>query len=91
MGRKPVWTAFVTHQISSKRWMRRETSKTIQLTDLQPFIFGSDYVPQLGPVGEHVLRFANSEGTSVLGSSLDGSWWPSDLGRGWRSHSTGQG
>lgn len=66
MVRKPVWTAFITHQISSLRWMRQVDSKTIHLVDLQPHIFDNNYVSQLGPSGEHELRFVTSSGMYVF-------------------------
>ena len=46
--------------------MRRASSKTIHLADLQPHIFDSDYVRQLGPGGEHELRFVTSAGIDIL-------------------------
>ncbi|KAL9584924.1 MAG: hypothetical protein Q9212_001826 [Teloschistes hypoglaucus] len=57
---KPVWTAFITTHIESRRWMRRENSKTIYLADLQQYIFSSEYNAQLGPAGQHELRFDSS-------------------------------
>jgi len=62
-GRTPVWTAFITHHISSPSWMRRPrgSAKTVYLVDLQRFIFTNDYCPQLGPGGEHELRFRSSD------------------------------
>lgn len=42
--------------------MRRVSSKTVYLTELQRFIFTDEYTPQLGPKGEHELRFTGSEG-----------------------------
>lgn len=62
-GRTPVWTAFITHYISSPSWMRRSrgSAKTVYLVDLQRFIFTNEYNPQLGPGGEHELRFTSSD------------------------------
>lgn len=63
VGRTPVWTAFITHNVCSSRWMHRFGSKTIHLADLQRYVFSSEYVPQLGPGGEHELVFKKIEGT----------------------------
>ena len=61
--RTPVWTAFITHHITSPSWMRRSggSAKTVYLLDLQRFIFTNEYSPQLGPGGEHELRFKSSD------------------------------
>jgi len=61
--RTPVWTAFITHHITSPSWMRRSrgSAKTVYLVDLQRFIFTNEYSPQLGPGGEHELRFKSSD------------------------------
>ena len=62
IGRTPVWTAFITHLISSRTWKWRDSHspKTVYLADLQRYIFTEEYVPQLGPDGEHELRFKTS-------------------------------
>ena len=44
--------------------MRKADSRTIHLTELQRFIFTTEYSPQKGPGGEHELRFDESEGLS---------------------------
>jgi hypothetical protein len=63
-NRTPVWTAFITHQVASRIWMRKPDSRTIHLTELQRFIFTTEYSPQLGPGGEHELHFDESDGSS---------------------------
>ena len=61
--RTPVWTAFITHLISSRTWKWRDSHspKTVYLADLQRYIFTEEYSPQLGPDGEHELRFKTSK------------------------------
>ncbi|KAG7001996.1 hypothetical protein G7Y79_00030g065290 [Physcia stellaris] len=63
LKRTPVWTAFITHLIASPTWMWRDphSPKTVHLADLQRYIFTEDYTPQLGPDGEHELRFKTSK------------------------------
>lgn len=75
--RKPEWTAFITHQVTSRRWMRKVGSKTIYLADLQPFVFSDDYTPQVESGGEHELYFLQSRGKK-LGLCIG-----SIPGRGW--------
>ncbi|KAL8785318.1 MAG: hypothetical protein Q9195_008687 [Heterodermia aff. obscurata] len=63
LKRTPVWTAFITHLINSRTWKWRDSHspKTVYLADLQRYIFTEEYSPQLGPDGEHELRFTTSE------------------------------
>ncbi len=63
IDRTPVWTAFITHQVASRTWIRKADSRTIHLTELQRYIFTTDYSPQLGPGGEHELSFDESDGS----------------------------
>ena len=44
--------------------MRKVDSKTIHLTELQKFIFTTEYSAQLAPGGEHELCFDDKEGSS---------------------------
>ncbi|KAL8850331.1 MAG: hypothetical protein Q9221_004746 [Calogaya cf. arnoldii] len=60
LKRVPVWTAFITTHIESRRWMRMAGSKTIHLTDLQRYVFTDEYTPQLGPQGQHEIQFESS-------------------------------
>ena len=71
VGRTPVWTAFITHSVCSSRWIRNFGSKTIHLADLQRYVFCSEYVPQLGPGGEHELVFKKIEGMLCGVGSID--------------------
>jgi hypothetical protein len=66
----PIWTAFITHQITSPRWMRRaKDSPTIYLADLKRHIFSSEYRPHIAASGEHILDFDVLEGV-CLNTSL---------------------
>ncbi|KAL8697528.1 MAG: hypothetical protein Q9224_002266 [Gallowayella concinna] len=60
LKRTPVWTAFITTHIESHRWMRKAGPKTVHLMDLQRYVFSTEYNPQLGPQGQHELRFESS-------------------------------
>ncbi|KAL8716250.1 MAG: hypothetical protein Q9220_000155 [cf. Caloplaca sp. 1 TL-2023] len=71
LKRTPVWTAFITTHIESQRWMRKAGSKTIHFTDLQRYVFSTEYNPQLGPQGQHELRFQTSRDASEFMSQID--------------------
>ncbi|KAL9100993.1 MAG: hypothetical protein Q9163_003698 [Psora crenata] len=58
----PVWTAFITHQIHSPAWITRADAKTIHLADLHKYLFADDYIPQMGPGGQHELSFIKADG-----------------------------
>ncbi|KAK3167224.1 hypothetical protein OEA41_010350 [Lepraria neglecta] len=62
LKRTPVWTAFITHQIQSRRWMRRASSRVVHLADLQRFVFTEGYRPQMAVEGQHELTFVDPEG-----------------------------
>lgn len=42
--------------------MSKFDQMTIHLADLQRYVFSSEYVPQLGPSGQHELAFRTIEG-----------------------------
>lgn len=71
LRRTPVWTAFITHHVSSRRWMRKVGPKTIHLADLQRYVFSSEYVPQLGPGGEHELVFLKTEDRRAFAETIE--------------------
>lgn len=60
----PVWTAFVTHNLGKRSWLRSYDSKTVILRDVKPVIFMSvdDYTPPQTLHGQHVLEFTSSSG-----------------------------
>ncbi|KAI4131417.1 MAG: hypothetical protein LQ347_002997 [Umbilicaria vellea] len=57
----PVWTAFITYQVRSIRWMQRIGPRTIQLADLNRYIFTDEYVAAVGPNGRPELTFLEAE------------------------------
>lgn len=57
LDRTPVWTAFITHSITSPEWCRQVDKRTIALAELRPHIFSARYKPQLAPSGAFMLRF----------------------------------
>lgn len=57
LDRTPVWTAFITHVITSPDWCKRVDRKTIALADLKPHIFSARYKTYLAPSGAFMLRF----------------------------------
>ncbi|OXV09983.1 hypothetical protein Egran_02258 [Elaphomyces granulatus] len=59
MKRAPVWTAFVTHHISSPAWIRWSDHKTLYVRELRRAIFSPEYVPPRTQRGEHILKFAS--------------------------------
>lgn len=63
MKNMPVWTAFVTHQIHSRKWMKASGDRTVLLADLYRYIFDNDYTPPIAPGGEHDLTFTDKDGT----------------------------
>lgn len=60
--RAPVWTAFITHHISSSAWLRRPEPKTIYVRELRRAIFSSEYAPPKTQRGEHILQFTSRSG-----------------------------
>ena len=68
----PIWTAFITHQITSPRWMRRAKNghPTIYLADLKRHIFSAEYQAHIAASGEHILDFDVEKGTDQLLSCL---------------------
>lgn len=61
--RKPIWTAFITHQILSPTWMSRDSPRVVHIADLQRYIFTEEYNPQRTPEGAHELTFIEPAGT----------------------------
>lgn len=60
----PVWTAFVTHHIRKRGWLRQVDSRTVLVRDLKPSIFmpAEFYESPKTSRGEHILKFASLEG-----------------------------
>ncbi|OAP63135.1 hypothetical protein AYL99_02362 [Fonsecaea erecta] len=54
----PIWTAFITHKITSPSWCRwPKNSSTVYLAELQRHVFSSEYSPHVRANGEHLLDF----------------------------------
>lgn len=60
LKRKPIWTAFITHQILSPTWMSRDSRRVVHLADLQRYVFTEEYNPQKTSTGAHELTFIGS-------------------------------
>jgi len=59
----PIWTAFITHCITSPTWCRyTENSSTVYLADLRRHVFSSEYTPHVAANGEHFLDFELVQG-----------------------------
>lgn len=60
MKRCPVWTAFITHQLTSRGFYNRVDPRTIHLRELRRTIFLSDdYTPERTQRGEDILTFTS--------------------------------
>ncbi|KAL2410476.1 hypothetical protein ABEF95_001759 [Exophiala dermatitidis] len=58
MRHTPIWTAFITHNITSPTWLRwLKNSSTVYLAELQRRVFSSQYTPHVAASGEHFLDF----------------------------------
>lgn len=60
LKRKPIWTAFITHQILSPTWLSRVSSRVVHLAELQRYVFTDDYNPQKTASGAHELTFIDA-------------------------------
>ncbi|KAJ5588876.1 hypothetical protein N7537_011554 [Penicillium hordei] len=62
LNHTPVWTAFVTHNLGKRSWLKSYDSKTVILRNVKPVVFMSmdDYTPPQTPHGHHVLEFTSS-------------------------------
>ena len=62
LKRKPIWTAFITHQLHSTTWVTWDNSRVLHLADLHQFIFSDDYNPPKTPTGDLELTFIHVTG-----------------------------
>ncbi|KAN0117205.1 hypothetical protein V8E51_003182 [Hyaloscypha variabilis] len=64
----PVWTAFVTHQSESPRWMERRSKHRIWLRDIHPYVFCDNYKKrhQFKRDGEFEIYFVNEEAATAF-------------------------
>jgi len=58
----PIWTAFITKAMLRKSWMKVATTKTLQLSELHPYVFCPDYSPPVSKSGKFKLQFTSSKG-----------------------------
>ncbi|KAJ5382794.1 hypothetical protein N7517_000705 [Penicillium concentricum] len=73
MNHTPVWTAFVTHNLGKRSWLRSYDSRTVIVRDIKPVIFMSmdDYTPPQTSQGHHVLEFTSSSDARVFLDIMD--------------------
>lgn len=45
MVNTPIWTAFITEHVRSRRWARQVTTTVVELDPLKPYIFCHAYTP----------------------------------------------
>jgi hypothetical protein len=60
----PVWTAFVTHQVTSPTWLKRVSRRRVRLADIQLYVFCQNYKQQRqrrGPAGAFEINFHNDD------------------------------
>ncbi|KAJ5239928.1 hypothetical protein N7468_004547 [Penicillium chermesinum] len=57
--RTPVWTAFITHHLHRRGWLKLVDSRTVVVRRMEPFVFMSEdrYRPPKTSRGEHILKF----------------------------------
>ena len=60
----PVWTAFVTHNLGRRGWLKSADPRTVIVSELKLAIFMStdDYTPPRTSRDEHILKFASRSG-----------------------------
>ncbi|KAJ5765395.1 hypothetical protein N7520_004954 [Penicillium odoratum] len=60
MDRTPVWTAFVTHYLHKRGWLKLVDNRTVVVRDLKLIILmlAKDYNPPMTSRGEHTLKFS---------------------------------
>ena len=59
----PIWTAFVTRAMLRKSWIKVVNTKTLQLSELHPYVFCPEYSPPASKSGKFKLQFTTSKGT----------------------------
>ncbi|KAM0216617.1 hypothetical protein ACHAPA_007567 [Fusarium lateritium] len=60
----PVWTAFVTHQSTSPKWIKRVSKTRVRLADIQLYVFCQEYRQQnqrINRAGAFEIRFISEE------------------------------
>ncbi|RSM14004.1 hypothetical protein CEP52_001580 [Fusarium oligoseptatum] len=62
----PVWTAFITHQSASPKWIKRVSKTKVRLADVQLYVFCQEYRQQnqrRGAAGAFEICFVSEEAT----------------------------
>jgi hypothetical protein len=59
MKRSPVWTAFITHFLKTRAWLRRVDPKVVHVRELHRTVFTSEYNIERGSQGWEVLKFTS--------------------------------
>ncbi|KAF5600136.1 hypothetical protein FPANT_2714 [Fusarium pseudoanthophilum] len=60
----PVWTAFITHQSASPKWIKRVSKTRVRLADIQLYVFCQEYRQQnqrINRAGAFEIRFVSEE------------------------------
>lgn len=57
----PIWTAFVTRGMLRPNWYKVTGVKTVQLSELHPYVFCPDYTPPKSKSGKFKLQFTSSK------------------------------
>ncbi|KAJ5158606.1 uncharacterized protein N7500_008257 [Penicillium coprophilum] len=73
MKHTPVWTAFVTHNLGKRSWLKSYDSRTVIVRDIKPVVFISmdDYTSPQTPQGHHVLEFERSSDARMFLEIMD--------------------
>ncbi|OQE41085.1 hypothetical protein PENCOP_c005G08350 [Penicillium coprophilum] len=73
MKHTPVWTAFVTHNLGKRSWLKSYDSRTVIVRDIKPVVFISmdDYTSPQTPQGHHVLEFKSSSDARMFLETMD--------------------
>ncbi|EXJ88007.1 hypothetical protein A1O1_04934 [Capronia coronata CBS 617.96] len=72
MQHTPIWTAFITHNVTSPTWYRwSKNSSTVYLAELQRRIFSSQYSPHIAASGEHFLDFELMQDAEDFAKTID--------------------
>jgi hypothetical protein len=61
MKRTPIWTAFVTREVSERGWVVRTGPKTVLVSRLKPYVFNDGYAPLKGKTEDIKLEFTERD------------------------------
>ncbi|TKA69419.1 hypothetical protein B0A49_05494, partial [Cryomyces minteri] len=66
MESTPIWTAFVTHDLSRPDWLQWIDTKILGVKDLHPYLLCKGYMPPRGPSGDFELTFTSRQATTIM-------------------------